>query len=571
MMSYRHLDEFLTRLEQAGEVTRVSAPVESDQEIAAITARVRALPASRSKALIFERVDGGDYPVVTNLFGTEKRMAWALGVESLAALGDRLASLLAMPDQAGGWLSRAGDMMALLRGPARVREADVQQIIHRGPKIDLARLPFLRHGAGEITRSITLAQITTTDGSTSRVTLGQAQVIGADAIALRRADLVHDNDTRRPIAAAIVLGGDPAAMWASGAPLPSRVHPYLLAGWLRGKPLRITPALTQPIDVLADAEVVIEGAIEFSSVVDPGLVDDGGGSLSQAGEHALMRVTAVTLRRGAVIPAAVPGLPPHDLTWLMQATEHLYRPLLRLLIEEVHDLHLADVGIGRNLAAVSTDHTAPGAVRKIMFALWGMGSLAQQKTLIVVDHDVDLRRPDALLCQIAEQVDPARDLVLVDGLLPGGRFGGKLGIDATRKQRPPDPTRAAVETVSGVVSGLIGDAWRIIAPGWLLIAADEPRHDSRSVIEAVRAAAPGWSLIAVDAGLNLDDRRAIAWHGLGRVDWRRDLRVYAAQGAVPAVVSIDLIRRDDQFLAAEIAPEGAAQVDQRWKTYGFKR
>src|SRR5262245_61003748 len=109
-MAYKRLDEFIVRLEQAGELIRIKTPVSPNLEIAEITDRVSKLPLAQNKALLFENVEGSKFPVVINLFGHPRRMAWALGADDLDELNQRLGKLIdpKLPKGMNAVMNRAG-------------------------------------------------------------------------------------------------------------------------------------------------------------------------------------------------------------------------------------------------------------------------------------------------------------------------------------------------------------------------------------------------------------------------------------------------------------------------------
>ncbi|MGD8857416.1 MAG: UbiD family decarboxylase, partial [Chloroflexota bacterium] len=116
-MAYKNLNEFVEQLDTAGELVRVSAPVSRDLEITEITDRISKGAPEFNKALLFERVEGFDMPVLINALGNERRMAMALGVSSLEELRHNLASLIDMklPQGMGATLGRAGELISALR------------------------------------------------------------------------------------------------------------------------------------------------------------------------------------------------------------------------------------------------------------------------------------------------------------------------------------------------------------------------------------------------------------------------------------------------------------------------
>src|SRR5574341_803815 len=145
------LQEFITALDEAGELTRVPQPVAARLELCEIADRVMKMPGG-GKALLFEHVlldDGrkSPYPVAINLFGSKRRMAMALGVEHLDAIGERITELIKpqVPDGLLAKLQLLPKLLEIAKFPPRKRSGSpaCQEIVWRGNDIDLAKLPII--------------------------------------------------------------------------------------------------------------------------------------------------------------------------------------------------------------------------------------------------------------------------------------------------------------------------------------------------------------------------------------------------------------------------------------------
>ena len=145
-MGLKDLREFVDLLESKGDLCRVSAPVSCELEMTEIADR---LVKSGGPAIIFENVAGHDTPVLMNIFGTHRRVAWALGVEHVDELTERAEKLLGLVKRPpSGMLDKMrtlGDLIGLSRTqPKMVRNAPCQEVVLTGEDADLAILPALK-------------------------------------------------------------------------------------------------------------------------------------------------------------------------------------------------------------------------------------------------------------------------------------------------------------------------------------------------------------------------------------------------------------------------------------------
>jgi 4-hydroxy-3-polyprenylbenzoate decarboxylase len=248
----------------------------------------------------------------------------------------------------------------------------------------------------------------------------------------------------------IVVGSDPASMFSASAPLPPNIDEFLFAGFLRRDPVRLTKAVTNDLEVPADAEFVIEGYIDpAEELIVEGPFGDHTGFYSEADLYPRVHVTAVTMRRNAVYSTTIVGRPPMEDFYLGHATERIFLPLLKLTTPEVVDYHMPAEGGFHNLVFVSIDKKYPGHADKVMHALWGQGLMSLAKVLVVVDKEINVRNPVEAWWVALNNMDPQRDVRFtmgpVDVLDHASRaftYGSKMGIDATRKWPEEGFTRA---------------------------------------------------------------------------------------------------------------------------------
>lgn len=444
-MGFDTLHDFLAELERLGELHRVRAQVDPLLEAAAITDRAGKLPGG-GPALLFERVAGSAIPAATNLFGSPRRMALALGVADLDDLADRMETLLAQlpPDQADQGLAALTSLEEFRRfAPVVTGAAGCQEAVDASP--DLTRYPFLQCWPGDGGRFITLPQVFTRDPETGAPNCGMYRVrifdcnrVGIHWHAGRGGELhwrkYQDRGERMP--AAIALGGDPAAMAAATLPLPGNVDEMQFAGWLRGKPLEMVRCRTSELLVPAGAEMVIEGYIEPGEMAQDGPFGNHTGFSVPPAEVPVMGVTCITRRRDCIYPATVVGAPPAEDCFMAKASERLFLPLLRRRWPAIVDINLPLEWIFHGGAIVSVRDAGEG-VRRLVEEIWASGMLGAARLVVVVDDDTDVRDLSRVAWRVMNMVDWRSDLFVAEGrgTPPLPWLGARLGIDATRKER----------------------------------------------------------------------------------------------------------------------------------------
>ena len=447
------LPSFLSFLEEKGELARIPERVSPHLEIAALADR---MVKSGGPALLFENVEGSDLPVAINLYGTRRRLAWALNVPDLDALGERVRGLLDV--RVGGGLLGMAMNLPKLRDltslpPRRVRRAPVQEVVWRGDEVDLSRLPVLTSWPGDGGPFVTLPLVVSRDPIRGDVNVGmyRMQVYGPTSTGMhwqrhktgaRHLESARQAGERLPVA--VALGGDPALTYAATAPLPPvpGVNEFSLTGWLRGRGVELVRGVTVDLDVPARAEIVLEG------YVDPeepwrteGPFGDHTGFYTLQDLYPTFHVTAVTMRRRPVYPATIVGRPPMEDATLIEASERLFLAPAQLILPELRDYHMPPAGIAHNLVNVTIDKSYPGQAYKVANGLLGLGQMMFAKVLLVSDGDAP--RPqdhEAFWRHVLARALPGRDqqfskgpIDVLDHASRAWSYGSKLVLDGTTK------------------------------------------------------------------------------------------------------------------------------------------
>jgi 4-hydroxy-3-polyprenylbenzoate decarboxylase len=431
---FKDLREFIAFLEDKGQLRRIKVPVSRDLEITELADRT---VKAGGPALLFENVEGYDMPLVINLYGTHQRMAWALGVEDLGDLTQRVRKVLALVQgPPSGWLSKLrtlGDVVGMARAmPKTVSSAPCQEVVITGDDVDVNMLPALKCWPMDAGRFITLPLVISRDPETGTRNVGtyrmqifdgrttgmhwQSHKVGARHY--RRGE--ERQDERLDVAAA--LGGDPTTMWTGSLPIPPDMDEIVVSGFIREQGVEMVRCKTVDLEVPAQAEIVLEG---YYSLPD---------------DYPVFHITAITHRRDPIYPTIMVGRPPTEDFFMGQASVGLMLPALQMALPEIADVNMPAEGIFHNLVIVSIKKEYRGHARKVMYALWGLGLLMLAKAIVVVDHYVNIQNVSELAWRVTANVDPAQDIVIVDGPVddldhaaPSPRYGSKVGIDATAK------------------------------------------------------------------------------------------------------------------------------------------
>jgi 4-hydroxy-3-polyprenylbenzoate decarboxylase len=453
-MPFDSLRAFVDALRKAGELLEIAAPVDPRLEIAEITDRI---VKAGGPALLFTNVRDSAFPVLTNQFGTQRRMARALDAERLGDVAARIRKLIDIAPSGASLGEKIGALARLAplanAIPKTLRDGGVQDVVLREP--DLTALPALTTWPLDAAPFITLPLVITRDPNSGRVNVGmyRMQIYNACETGMHwqrhKQGRAHAAAWGSKVPVAVAIGTEPALTYAATAPLPPVLDEFAFAGLLRGKPVELVQAKTLDLKVPAHAEFVLEGYVDNEDLRIEGPFGDHTGVYSLADRYPTFHVTCMTHRRRPIYPATVVGRPPMEDAWLGKATERIFLPLLQMVVPEIVDMNLPVEGGFHNLAIVSIKKSYPGQGKKVMNALWGLGHMMMlTRVLIVVDADVDVQDTRSVAWFVLNNLAPDRDVVMmpgpVDDLDHGSysvAYGTKIGIDATRKDASEGYTR----------------------------------------------------------------------------------------------------------------------------------
>ena len=592
---FRNLQAYLKALEARGELKRIHAPVEAELEIAEIADR---MVKQGGPALLFENVVGKGFPVAIGLFGTRERTAFALGVKDLDELAGKVQALLELEPGKGGLsaLLKLLPKLSALKGffPRRVRTAAVQEVVWRGEAVDLSRLPVLKTWPLDGGPFLTLPLVITKDPETGELNLGmyRMQVLDKRSTAmhwqLHKVGRRHYEKARRlrkPLEVAVALGGDPILTYAATAPLPPLpgVNEFHLGGFLRGRPVELARGVTVDLPVPAEAEFILEGYIDPEEpLVEEGPFGDHTGFYTPKDLYPRFHVTALTHRKGAVYPATLVGPPPMEDAYLIEASERLFLPAVRLLLPEVLDYHMPPEGVAHNWVNLRIRKEYPGQAYKAAMGLLGLGQMMFAKVVLVTEGRVSPGF-EALL-EALPHLLPGRDTLFVRGPMDvldhasrAFAFGGKLILDATRKL----PEEGGEAPFAPKAHPHLPEDPRVKAqrqyPGlWLVAMHKTKAHQAWEVAQSLLATPQSEGirlLLLADRDTGLEPHEFF-WVLLNNIDPERDGRIL--QGASGPVLVLDGTQKlpEEGFARAwpekaVMSPEVKAKVDSRWAEYGL--
>jgi len=461
-MAYRSFRHFLETLEQAGELTPVADPVDTNLLIAEWADREMKSPGG-GKALLFEQpvVDGkiSKFPVAINTMGSRKRIAIALGRESIDEIAQEIQLILkAKPptDLREGWSLLKQGIHLLHARPKNVREAACQEVVHNiesgtGPADDfsLRDLPILKCWPNDGGRFITLANVHTRDPETGARNVGvyRMQIFDERTTAMhwqvhkvgaRHGKRYYERNERMPVA--VTLGGDPALSFAATAPLPDGLDEILFAGFLRRKSIEMVQCKTIDLEVPADVDFVLEGYVQPGEMRPEGPFGDHTGYYTAVEDYPVFHLTTITHRRDPVYPTTIVGIPPMEDFYIGDAVVRIFLPVFKMNFPELVNMTLPAEGVFHNLVFVSIRKQYPYQAFKVMHGLWGMGQMMFSKYIVVVDEDCDVHNTSEVLFRLCANTDPARDTTVIknpsdslDHAPTEQNIGSHMGFDATRK------------------------------------------------------------------------------------------------------------------------------------------
>lgn len=462
-MKYQDLRDFIDGLEQDGELVRIQQKVDPYLEITEISDRTLR---NAGPALLFEQAGESKIPLLANLFGTENRVARALGEIESKALRDvgKLLAFLKEPEPPKGFKEALSTLpiyrKILDMSPKVVKKPLCQQVIYSAEQVDLSMLPIQTCWPGDAGPLITWGLVTTRGPHKDRQNMGiyRQQVIAKNKVIMRW--LSHrggaldyqewlQQTPDQPFPVTVTLGCDPATILAAVTPIPDNLSEYAFAGLLRGSKTELAQALLSELQIPARAEIILEGFIYPGEEADEGPFGDHTGYYNEVDRFPVFTIETITTRENPIYHSTYTGRPPDEPAILGLALNEVFIPLLQKQFPEIIDFYLPPEGCSYRVAIVSMKKQYAGHAKRVMLGVWSyLRQFMYTKFVIVVDDDVDTRNWQDVIWAISTRVDPARDITLIentpidylDFASPVSGLGSKMGLDATNKW-PGETTR----------------------------------------------------------------------------------------------------------------------------------
>lgn len=582
-------------MEAAGELQRITTPVDTRFEISEITDRISKLEGG-GKALLFENT-GTDYPVLMNMMGSDRRMAMALGVDNLDSISQRIDNLLKSALAPKNTMMDKLRMLPLLADVAKwfphkvSGRGECQEVVMRGEEVDLTKLPILTSWGYDGGPFITLPMVCTLDPETGIPNMGmyRMQIFDKRTTGMhwhrhktgaRHYDGYKRLGKRMPVS--VALGGDPAYIYSATAPMPDNMDEMLLAGMLRERPVKMVKCLTNDIWVPADCDFVLEGYVDpEEELTVEGPFGDHTGFYSLSDLYPRFHVEAITTRRDAIYPATIVGVPPMEDAYIAKATERIFLAPIRLAIQpEVRDLYMPIEGTAHNLALVSIAKRYMGQPQKVAQGLWGAGQMMFNKYLVIAAESVDVRSREALFA-LLRRLDPHKALIASEGVLdvldhssPTTGYGAKLAIDLTDIDPSSEPMPLTKPRTAQPAGGVeLFDTSLFDELGLLILYAEREWRESVDVVEYLTHNGIKAKYVALfDRGAAGNMHHGdLLWLAAANTDPKRDITIH------DDTVIIDARSKRPGYgdnpkrfpNAVTSLPDVIHLVDQRWEEYGL--
>jgi len=581
---FRDLRGFVEALRRRGDLAVVETPVSARFEVAEIHRRVIAVG---GPALLFTRVEGADFPLVTNLFGTRERAHLAFGdrpFELIRRLVEFAESIMP-PTPAKLWQARDLAMTTLRMGTRRLRKGPVTDTVSQD--VDLGRLPVLTCWPEDGGPFVTLPLVYTEplDGRgghnlgmyrlqvhESRTTGMHWQIGKGGGFHYAQAE-AHD----RALPVTAYLGGPPALMLAAIAPLPENVPELMLASLLAGGRLSTCPGPAGRT-LLAEAEFALVGRVPPHQRRNEGPFGDHYGYYSLEHPYPVFEVDWLAHRDHAIYPATVVGKPRQEDFYIGDLLQELLAPLFPLVMPGVIDLwSYGETGYHSLAAAVVRERYRREAMASA-FRILGEGQLSLTKFLLVTDGRRDLRDFPGTLEHVLARTRPETDLFVFSNLsmdtldytgprVNEGSKGVWLGLGEPVRDLPR--SFRTHELPEGV------DRVEVFCPGCLVVGAPSKSSDPDAAIRIARSSVfSDWPLVV----LSDEPRRAVAspinflWTTFTRFEPAADIHSASARvirnhvaHSFPIVIDARLQTGFPEELSCD--PETAARVSRRWREY----
>jgi UbiD family decarboxylase len=588
-MSFRDLREFIDTLEKKGDLVRIQAEVDPNQEITIIQHKVLA---AGGPALLFENVKGSPYRLVSNLYGTPERVQMVFG-RNPREIGEELASMkdeMMPPTPSKLWNRRSTIKTVLDMRMKTVRSGPVLETVHE--PANLMQLPVLKCWPLDGGDFFTLPLVHTIDPETGGGNLGMYRMQRYDDAStgmhwqIEKGGGFHFQQATalgKPLPISVALGGPPALTFAAITPLPEGVDERMFAALILGKPLEVLHRKTTGHRVSSHVEFLIEGSVTAGDDRHEGPFGDHLGHYSHSADFPVFRVDRVLARKDAIYPATVVGKPPQEDFYIGNALQEMCVPFLKMMKPAVVDLwSYAETGF-HPLAAMAVKQRYGREALKHAFGILGEGQLSLTKVLMVLDDGVNVRDFYAVSRALREHLDPLDGLHLMaptaqdtlDFTGPAINFGSRLlllankGKNSPLRSAPPPPPKPSeihpgIRAIRAFGEGVLMVQ---VAKGW-------NRNEIQKSLEGHPVAKQYILQVAVSEDVDIHDDMMALWGWFTRFDPYLDIHpakreLQGNKMVLHFPLLIDATWKEGYRLPVEFDPDIEQRVNDQWDRYGI--
>ncbi|WP_028776813.1 UbiD family decarboxylase [Shimazuella kribbensis] len=584
-----NLRSFLKQLRREGELHTIDASVDPYLELAEIHRRVID---QGGPALLFTNVKGSAFPVVTNLFGTSRRVELAFGPrpEELMKEAVQLVHRLMPPTLGALWGEKKWlkELMKVGFRSISPNQAPVLEVSQ--PKIDLQQLPVLTSWQEDGGPFVTLPLVYTQSPNTKQHNLGMYRMQVFDTASTGMHWQIHKGggfhyheaeQMNQSLPVHVFLGGPPALIASAIAPVPEFLPELLLTSLIMGSKLPVVKDETTGYHIVAEAEFLLKGSVASHERKMEGPFGDHYGYYSLAHPFPIFQVDQVFHRRDAIYPATIVGKPRQEDYFLGEFLQKLLSPAFPMVMSGVKELWTyAETGF-HPLAAARVRESYKRETLAHAFRILGEGQLTLTKFLMLTDQFVPLEDFPALFTAILERFDPSSDLIILgntsmDTLDYTGRrlnHGSKailLGVGEKRRELPRGYQGSALPGIEHIVS---------YVPGVLVLESKDSfalhPNLAEELLEHYRDELKDWPFVfLVDDRKAVEDQTSFLWTIFTRFDPAFDIyahttfKHHSPNYQLPIIV--DARMKPDYPAELEVDPSIKNLVDSKWKEYQLK-
>jgi UbiD family decarboxylase len=580
---HKNLRSFIDILRRENEIVEVSAEVDPFLEIAEIHRRVIG---QQGKALFFTNVKNSKFPVITNLFGTPKRIDLAFGKRPLEFVKRAVeAAEILLPPRLGKlWQYRDLAKTAMRLGTKLTLKAPVLEISQN--RVDLEQIPFLQLWPEDGGHFNTLPLVYTESPLTGKHNLGIYRMQRYDKTTtgmhwqIGKGGGFHYFEAEQrnsDLPVTVFLGGPPSLIISAIAPLPEGVPELMLASLLAGEKLTVAKTrLAGGHRLLAESEFAIAGHVPPRERRPEGPFGDHYGNYSLTHDFPVFHADAVFHRRDAIYPATVVGKPVQEDFYIGDYLQELLSPLFPLVMPAVQDLwSYGQTGFHSLAAAVVRERYSRESL-SAGFRILGEGQLTLTKFLLLTDKPQDLRDFTSLFEYVLARADWRRDLHVfsqtafdtldyASGRINHGSKAILIGIG--------DKKRELIAEFNGQLPAGIHNA-RPFCDGCLVVAGPTFAEDKGLGERLARSGAfDEWQVVVLQDDVSVADSvDRFLWATWTRFDPASDIYAKAVElknNSIGYTAPILIDARMKPWFPKEVeaAPETTKLVDERWSEY----